>query len=179
MRKLKMLSGFLFVGILVAGCGGQSPDSVLEEDPAGVDAGSSAQQQEEGIDSKEVSQGKEIEEDPQINKRKGSGEEEYLPEEANQIDRPIYSVDEFVETGFRDGGRVLIRVRSVTCYNNSCGVEGGSSGQWGIAIDADESGKFYSYAGKGVDMIIEAEPSCEANTEKCSKIENVSILEIN
>ena len=88
-----------------------------------------------------------------------------------------YSVDEFVESGFKEQKKVRIKIGSITCYNNSCGVEGGAKGKWGIAMQIDDYTPFYPYAGKAVDMTIEAEPACLINVEQCNTIKNVSIVE--
>lgn len=86
----------------------------------------------------------------------------------------LYSVDEFVQGGFKDGNKLHINIKSVTCYNSSCGVEGG--GKWGVGMSEIDSKDLFQYAGKGVDMVIQADPDCDATEATCSKIKNVSIV---
>ncbi|MCX6734197.1 MAG: S-layer homology domain-containing protein [Candidatus Peregrinibacteria bacterium] len=85
----------------------------------------------------------------------------------------VYTPDEFVEGGFKDGN-VYIAIKSVTCYNNSCAFEGG--GKWGVGTDTKDSESFFPYAGQAVDMVIKADQNCQSGAEECYNIKNVSIV---
>ncbi|MFO0764314.1 MAG: hypothetical protein U0518_05710 [Candidatus Gracilibacteria bacterium] len=89
----------------------------------------------------------------------------------------IYSVDDFVENGFREQKKAQIKIGSVTCYNDLCGVEGK---KWGINLNKEDSKQFYPYSsGTGVNMIISAEPdNCENTMIQCHTIKNASIIKI-
>lgn len=86
----------------------------------------------------------------------------------------IYTVDGFVEGGFKDGNNVYINIKSIMCYNNSCGFEGG--GKWSIGANSKDSESFFPYVGKSVDMIIKVDSGCTADAKACNDIKNVSIV---
>lgn len=102
-----------------------------------------------------------------------------IPAEAkseNEAEK-VYSVDEYVEEGFKSGGKVQIEVSSITCYTSTCGLDGE---KYGIKLKPYDSKQLFPFVGQKVDMIIEAEPeNCGEEKETCNQVKNVSILENN
>lgn len=86
---------------------------------------------------------------------------------------PVYSVDGFVTTPFKEGEKLRIQVESITCYNNSCGFDGK---KWSISLTQQESKPFLSLSGKKASFIIEAETACSKDMIPCHSIKNVHVV---
>lgn len=85
----------------------------------------------------------------------------------------VYSVDDFVMTVFKQGGRIRIQVNSVTCYNNSCGFDGK---KYGINLNQEESKPFLPLSGKGASFIVEVEAACPKESAQCNAIKNIRVV---
>lgn len=84
-----------------------------------------------------------------------------------------YSVDEFVTNGFKQEGNVRILVESVTCYNNTCSLDGKKA--W-LRLSKEESRPFLLLPRKDTPFMIEAEADCSKEVNQCNEIKKVRVV---
>lgn len=101
-------------------------------------------------------------------------EKTVAPTAKTTINLKTYTVDEFVEKGFKDAKEVQIVIKSIICDKYSCNIKG--DGKWSLKINQEDSISFFPYSGKTADMIVRGIPdNCPVTAERCNAIKNAWI----